>query len=429
MSSANGSEQELRRARLGAVVAAFKADPESVYNTWFINNDERLKAFGAIRRGVEQVITDIKAGSFPTDYKGSSLEVVVSAIAEQKQVFEGAAHPFYWKPKLRIPDIYENDANKTAFGQFLESCRHAKSETHILRAIKRLDQCCIKGLGPAVANILYFLHPTSMPPFNTAIVRGFNIVFGAKMKLGSWSAYLQMREDILALNGQLSRQLSKDLGAIGGLLFDIGVGKVVVEGNEDLVLEREKRQRLLRKRHRQVENEVKEEGLHTHLQYVLLRIGRELGYDVHVATNDRLKSWAGDKFSFLSVDELPLPEVNEAERSTIRLIDVLWLERESHRPVCAYEVEKSTSIYSGILRLKDLALTLPRGEATHLYLVVPDVREKEVVAQLRRPSMQGNDGVEIAYILSSDLLEHCDAICKLGDDHRIMRKVARYCGS
>jgi hypothetical protein len=37
---------------------------------------------------------------------------------EQKQVFEGAAHPFYWKPKLRIPDIYENEENKRTFGRF-----------------------------------------------------------------------------------------------------------------------------------------------------------------------------------------------------------------------------------------------------------------------------------------------------------------------
>jgi len=73
----------------------------------------RLKAFGAIRRGVEQVINDIKGGIFPTDFKGSSLEVVLNAITEQNQVFEGAAHPFYWKPKLRIPDIYENDTNKS----------------------------------------------------------------------------------------------------------------------------------------------------------------------------------------------------------------------------------------------------------------------------------------------------------------------------
>ncbi len=97
--------------RIQTIIQAYKNDPESVYNTWFINNEARLKAFGAIRRGVEQVIKDIKENTFPADFKGSSLEIVLTAITEQKQVFEGAAHPFYWKPKLRIPDIYENNAN------------------------------------------------------------------------------------------------------------------------------------------------------------------------------------------------------------------------------------------------------------------------------------------------------------------------------
>ena len=56
-----------------AIIENYKNDSQSVYNTWFINNDVRLKAFGAIRRGVEQVIADIKGGSFPADFKGSKL--------------------------------------------------------------------------------------------------------------------------------------------------------------------------------------------------------------------------------------------------------------------------------------------------------------------------------------------------------------------
>lgn len=80
-------------------------------------------------------------------------------------MFIGAAHAFYWKPKLRIPDIYENDNNKTTFGQFLENCMNTMQEEKLLKEIILLDQCKIKGLGSAVANILYFLHPEIIPPF------------------------------------------------------------------------------------------------------------------------------------------------------------------------------------------------------------------------------------------------------------------------
>lgn len=159
------------------IIQQYKNDNESVYNTWFVDNDQRLKAFRTIRRGVLQVIEDIKSKSFPNDFKDSSLEFVLSCIAEQKQVFVGVAHPFYWKPKLRIPDIYENQNNKIAFGQFLENCINAKSEEQVVKEIVKLDTLKIKGLGPAVASILYFIHPTWFPPFNTAILNGFNFLY------------------------------------------------------------------------------------------------------------------------------------------------------------------------------------------------------------------------------------------------------------
>jgi type II restriction enzyme len=110
------SQQELRD-----IIKRYKDDPSSVYNTWFIGSEDRLKAFRAIRRGVLQVIEDIKSEKFGNDFKGSSLEVVLTAITEQKQVFEGAAHPFYWKPKMRIPDIYmKTNPTKRHLANFLK---------------------------------------------------------------------------------------------------------------------------------------------------------------------------------------------------------------------------------------------------------------------------------------------------------------------
>lgn len=42
------------------LVNQYKNDSESVYNTWFIDNDTRLKAFRSIRRGVTDVNNSIK---------------------------------------------------------------------------------------------------------------------------------------------------------------------------------------------------------------------------------------------------------------------------------------------------------------------------------------------------------------------------------
>lgn len=406
------------------LIQQYKSDKESVYNTWFINNEDRLKAFRSIRRGVMQVIEDIKCKRFPNDFKGSSLEFVLSVITEQKQVFEGASHPFYCKPKLRIPDIYENEANKQAFGQFLENCLNAKTGDQIIKEIIKLDSLKIKGLGPAVASILYFLHPTIIPPFNTAIINGFNFLFKDKKKLGSWSEYLKLREVLINTNNQHRSQLSYDLGAIAGLLFEIGMQKLVLGGDEYLSQqERTKLEKLIEKRHEAVQSEKEEENLHTEMQYHLLRIGSSLGYDVIPASNDRSKCHAGSNFSFMSLSSFPESEADKETLNTVKLIDVLWFEKGTNNVIAAFEVEKSTSIYSGILRLTDLSYTIADGDEV-FYLIVPDKRERDVVLQLSRPAIKKLDS-PIKYILFSDLRQHCDALCKFGDNHRIMEKIAK----
>ena len=126
------------------LISHYKADPESVYNTWFIGNEARLNAFRSIRRGVKDTVEAIACNSFGNDFRGSPLEIVLNAITEQKQVFEGAAHPFYWKPKLRIPDIYEDEINKKIFGAFLQACLNATRESQVLDEMSRLADAKIK---------------------------------------------------------------------------------------------------------------------------------------------------------------------------------------------------------------------------------------------------------------------------------------------
>ena len=416
----------LQEERFRKIVEAYRSDQESVYNTWFINSAERLKAFRSIRRGIEQVVDEMRSGRFGNDFRGSSLEFVLNCITEQKQVFEGAAHAFYWKPKLRIPDIYENTTNQQAFGQFLAHCLSAAREDQLLREIHRLDTLKIKGLGPATANVLYFLHPTLIPPSNTAMLKGFNILFEANCRLGSWESYLEMRDAVLRTNEQFREVLSKDLGAISGLLFEIGAGKLVLEENAGMVLEVEKKklEQMRRRRHQEVQDDLAQDQAHTQIQYLLCRIGSALGYEVCVASNDRGKSFNGNSLAQLCQPRMPALGLDNAVAGTIELIDVLWLEKDGHRIVSAFEVEKSTSIYSGILRLNDLALALPDHE-TRLCLVVPDGREKEVIAQLKRPSFVAANRMQPCYLLFTDLAQHCDAICRFGSDHRVLEKIVK----
>ena len=159
------------------------------------------------------------------------------------------------------------------------------------------------------------------------------------------------------------------------------------------------------------------------MQYHLLKIGQSLGYDVISASNDRSKSFKGNNFSFLSLPGFPKMNLEKEVNTTVGLIDIVWFEKNTNVPVCAFEVEKSTSIYSGILRLTDLSCSLNDCKV-NLFIVLPNKREKEVVMQLTRPSFKNNQ-TDIEYILFSELMEHCDALCKFGDSHHILKKISK----
>jgi len=410
----------------------WKSDPGSTYQTWFLW-EERLKNFRSIRRGIATVVSEIELGTFGNLYKGSSLEVVVGSISEQRQIFKGADHAFLWKPKLRIPDIYENRDNQLAFGRFLNTCACCSAEAQIIEAIHNLDRAAIKGLGPAAANLLYFLHPTVAPPFNTAIVNGYNALTGAKVKLGRWEDYLAMRNGILELTGKYRALLSNDLGAIAGALFDIGSGRFQAppRANDQAGWEKwEADVALIRvqaaRSAKSIKGDLENDRTHTEIQGWLRDLGRSLGFDVWIASNDRNRSWGAGRLGDGCLESLP-PTLERADAAdSIRLIDVLWLESGGHRVAAAFEVEHTTSIYSGIVRMLDLALGLPDQPAHALFLVAPDARENDVRMQLQRPAFSRVRDINVRFLPYNELASHREAIARFGTGMKGIDAIARH---
>jgi len=423
------SSDEVRRT----LIARWRQDPRSTFQTWFLW-EERLKNFRSIRRGLQLVVTEIEAGSFGNRYKGSSLEIVVGSIAEQRQIFKGADHAFLWKPKLRIPDIYENGDNQRAFGRFLDTCACCDGEQQVVAAIRHLDTFRIKGLGPAAANLLYFLHPVLVPPFNTAIVKGYNAITGAKARLGRWDDFLAMRQGILALNERFRDLLSNDLGAIGGFLFDVGTGRYPAPPREGDAGERARwEEELTRVREETVaqakalDRARESDHTHTEVQGWLRDLGLALGFEVWVASNDRNRAYGTGRLADGCRAELPAVFTSSPAAETIRLIDVLWLDRTSGRAEAAFEVEHTTSIYSGIVRMLDLALGFePEHRSAGAYfLVAPDEREEEVRAQLARPAFSRVRDLALSYLPYGALRQHREAIARFGSGLKAVRAVAK----
>jgi hypothetical protein len=125
---------------------------------------------------------------------------------------------------------------------------------------------------------------------------------------------------------------------------------------------------------------------HTEIQHALLVLGRDMGFDLWVARNDRSKIWNGNALGSLPgiVDRLPT-QFNEATNRTIELIDVLWLKGNSI--AAAFEVESTTSVYSGLLRMSDLVALQP-NLSINLFLVAPDDRREKVESELMRPTFK-----------------------------------------
>ena len=417
------------------LIARWRDDPGATYRSWFLW-DERLKNFRSIRRGLGQVVKEIHAGSFGVAYRGSSLETVVHSIAEQRQIFKGADHAWLWKPKLRIPDIYENPDNQRAFGRLLDNCSCCDTAEEIIGHIRDIDRLKIKGLGPAAANLLYFLHPTLVPPFNTAIVNGYNALTGAKVKLGSWDHFLAMRAGILDLNDRYRDLLSNDLGAIGGLLFDIGSRRYPAPPLDDGLgagkdwlarLEDARTEALKLDKTALAQGET--DRTHAEIQSWLRDLGLALGYDVWIAANDRGRLHDGMPLGQGCLEHLPDAIATSPGADSIRLIDVLWLAAGGDHVAAAFEVEHSTSIYSGIVRMLDLALS--GGDlhaAAGLFLVAPDAREADVRAQLRRPAFSRIADLNFAYLPYGELDRNREPIARFGSGLKGIQAIASKLG-
>ncbi|HKP76149.1 MAG TPA: type II restriction endonuclease [Longimicrobiaceae bacterium] len=419
---------------LRPLISRWREDPAGTYRTWFLW-EERLKNFRSIRRGIRQVVEEIEADTFGNLYRGSSLETVVGSIAEQRQMFKGADHAFLWKPKLRIPDIYESRENQVAFARFLDTCVCCTTEDQVLAAIRRLDAHAIKGLGPAAANLLYFLHPTLVPPFNTAIVNGYNALTGARVKLGRWEEYLAMRNGVLALNAEYRALLSNDLGALAGLLFDLGSGRYPAPPREDSAAARAAWEADLAtvrseglKTDRAAAAARESDRTHTEVQGWLRDLGMALGYDVWIASNDRGRPCGAGRLGDGCLTALPARIEQAPGADAVRLIDVLWIEHGGERVAAAFEVEHTTSIYSGIVRLLDLALGAPEEPVRHLFLVAPDGREEEVRAQLRRPAFSRVADLGVRYVPYGELERHRDSMARFGHGIKAIDAVARSLG-
>jgi hypothetical protein len=136
----------------------------------------------------------------------------------------------------------------------------------------------------------------------------------------------------------------------------------------------------------QSETSTKEVTAHTEIQWLLLHMGSEIGLDVWVAKNDRNRTYTGSSLGAFARSRQSLPmQFDEATNRTIELIDVLWLKDNSIQ--AAFEIESTTQVFSGLLRMADL-ITMQPNLAIPLYIVAPSDRPNKVRVEVNRPTFR-----------------------------------------
>ena len=78
-------------------------------------------------------------------------------------------------------------------------------------------------------------------------------------------------------------------------------------------------------------------------------------------------------------------------------VDVVWVTQGGSKIEGLFEVEHSTSIYSGLLRFNDLLLTNPK--LSHFSIVSDDSRRSVFARQLHRPTFQRSGLSELTSFL------------------------------
>jgi len=150
---------------------------------------------------------------------------------------------------------------------------------------------------------------------------------------------------------------------------------------------------------------------HDEIQWRLISLGNKAKLDVWVPPADQGKKY--EKYTFR---DHVIKEFHEALDipSYIKNIDAVWKLGLSVK--AAFEIENTTSIYSGILRLSDLRALAPNSNYP-LFIVADRDKKSRVFEQLKRPTFS-NDYLNLdraVKFLSYDAIRDLDLSQKVED--------------
>jgi len=172
---------------------------------------------------------------------------------------------------------------------------------------------------------------------------------------------------------------------------------------------------------------------HTKIQGILAELGKSLGCTVWIARNDHLNKYKNQQLGKLISKTFPLIVPQDFPQKTekiIQLIDVIWFRKQFQQIEAAFEVECTTSIYSGLLRMADLSLCLKRGLLAYnapdcpCYIVLPKAKKRLFEKQLGRPIFQELQIFKLCKAINIEDIESKWKESKWKSDPNIIQKIS-----
>lgn len=106
------------------------------------------------------------------------------------------------------------------------------------------------------------------------------------------------------------------------------------------------------------------------------------GCDVWIANNDKRRIYNREEIGSNDLATFPNLHIEPEAKKSIQLIDTIWF--KGNVPIACFEVEHTTGISLGILRMADVVASMPNRHL-QFYLVAPSKRIGKVRKELNRP--------------------------------------------
>lgn len=148
---------------------------------------------------------------------------------------------------------------------------------------------------------------------------------------------------------------------------------------------------------------------HTQVQSLLGTIGARKGFHVWAPKNDRRLISECDYAQFSFADTLP--PAYDPVKWVAEQVDIVWIARGDGRIQALFEVEHSTTIYSGLLRLNDVHIVAPTLQS-RFSVVATSIRRAQFSRQLNRPTFKASGLSELCSFLEySEVFQWHQRLC------------------